>query len=47
LSDQPVPIPNETAAPHDHAWTQTKGSDAASLVDGEYRCDVCGATWSM
>jgi hypothetical protein len=32
---------------HDHAWRRTKGPNAKTLIDGEYRCDICDASWSM
>ena len=38
----------EEAAPHDHAWRKVHldTSDPFRIV-GEYRCDLCSATWSM
>ena len=43
-SDQSV-----SASPrdHDHAWRRTKGPNAKTLIDGEYHCDLCDASWSM
>jgi hypothetical protein len=34
--------------PHDHAWRKVHldTSDPYRIV-GEYRCDLCSATWSM
>ena len=32
---------------HDHAWRRTKGPTAKTLIDGEYLCDLCDASWSM
>jgi hypothetical protein len=39
---------DETPAPHDHAWRKVhlNTSDPFRIV-GEYRCDLCSATWSM
>jgi hypothetical protein len=38
----------EDVAPHDHAWRKIHldTSDPFRIV-GEYRCDLCSATWSM
>ena len=39
-------LPREPA--HDHAWRKVHldTSDPFRIV-GEYRCDLCSATWSM
>lgn len=34
--------------PHDHAWRRIRDEVTAPFrVVGEYRCDLCPATWTM
>ncbi len=41
-------VATDEPAPHDHAWRKIHldTSDPFRIV-GEYRCDLCSATWSM
>jgi hypothetical protein len=47
MSDSTVtPVPDVTPE-HDHAWRRVDGSSDLYGGVGEYRCDLCPATWSM
>ena len=35
-------------ASHDHAWRQVSSpGDETGLLEGRYRCDLCGAEWAL
>jgi hypothetical protein len=43
---EPVPGALPDAPVHDHAWRRVDDDVALGLLY-EYRCDICGLTWSV
>jgi hypothetical protein len=40
-------VPRQPVA-HDHAWRQISSpGEEPALLEGRYRCDLCGAEWKL
>jgi hypothetical protein len=40
-------IPRQTVG-HDHAWRRVSSpGEEPALLEGRYRCELCGAEWAL